>query len=247
MSVDFTAAGDGIDFGNIPAVDDLAQKTIMAWVNAQSFGHEAAASFVVTAGLNVSDGWHFAVNNLGGGIGVNTLFFSEHFSGGTADWTPANGSFSTGSWIHIAVTYDNTSVNNDPIFYINGVLSATTETTSPSGTVVTNSGSKVIVGNRDLTGASFDLTFDGDIEDVRIYDSILPANIIADIAAKKSFRLSAPFPVWRCMMIGAAGLQTFGGTALAGGNTLIDDIGGTAGAPVSSPTANDSVNLAYQG
>lgn len=247
MSVDFTAAGDGIDFGNIPAIDDLAQKTIMAWVNAQSYGHDGPGSVIISAGVNVDDGWAFDVNNIGGGVGINTLYFREMFSGGNADWTPANGSFSTGSWIHVAVTYDNSHVDNDPIFYINGVLSPTTETTAPSGTVVSNSGSKVIIGNRDLIGASFNLTFDGDIVDARIYGSILPANIIADIAAKRSFRLFAPFPLWRCKMIGASGLQTYEGAALAGGNKLIDDINGVLGTPVSSPTGHEDTILAYQG
>ncbi len=244
MSVDFTAAGDGIDFGNLPAVDDLAQKTVMAWVNAQSYGHDVGEGVIITAGLNVEDGWTFDVIGI---AGLNTITVDELFDGGLGVWRAQNGALATGSWKHVAFTYDNTSASNTPIFYINGVLSATNTVAAPSGTVITNSGSKLILGNRDLTGRSFNLTFDGDVEDTRIYDSILPADQIASIAAKKSFRLSAPFPVWRAKMIGATGLQIFGGTALAAGNTIIDDIGGTAGVPVSSPTANDSVNLAYQG
>ncbi len=244
MSVDFTAAGDGIDFGNIPAIDDLPQKTVMAWINAQSYGHDVGEGVAITAGLNVEDGWTFDVIGI---AGLNTITVDELFDGGLGVWRAQNGALATGSWKHIAFTYNNTSAGNNPIFYVNGVLSATNIIAAPTGTVVSNSGSKVIIGNRDLTGRSFNLTFDGDIEDARIYDSIFSADKIKSIADARTFRLGAPFPIWRCKMIGATGLQTFGGTALAGGNTIIDDIGGVAGTPISSPSARDSVNLAYQG
>ncbi len=251
MSVDFTASGDGIDWGSVPAAEDLTQKTVMAWVKAQSYGHDTTFGVVVssaggTGGVDAF-GWEFEIANAGGAF-ANTLYYVERYpSLQNADWTANPGDFATGSWKHIAVTIDNSDNDNDPIFYVDGILSATTEDTAPIGSVLSNSGGNLVSGNRNITGGSFDLTFDGDVEDVRIYDSILPANIIADIAAEKNFRLAAPFPVWRAKMIGATGLQTFGGTALAGGNTIIDDIGGAAGVPISSPTANDSVNLAFQG
>ncbi len=252
MSVDFTASGDGIDWGSVPAVENLAQKTVMAWVKAQSYGHDE--NFGIAIGITGGTigaspfGWELEITNFGGAF-ANTLYFTERYpSNIVADWTANPGDFATGSWKHIAVTIDNSNNDNNPIFYVGGVLSATTEDTAPSGTVLSNSGGSLIVGNRDIAGGgSFNLTFDGDVEDARIYDSILPANQIASIAAQKTFRLGAPFPVWRAKMIGATGLQNFGGTALAGGNTIIDDIGGAAGVPISSPTANDSVNLAYQG
>ncbi len=252
MSVDFTATGDGIDWGSVPAVEDLTQKTIMAWVNAQSYGHDGTLSAVVgtskgTAGVDAA-GFTFGLSNAGGANGSTTIQYRDRYdTPQTAVWHAANGAFATGAWKHIAVTYDNSSNDNDPVFYIDGTLSATTEGASPSDNRLSDSSSSFIVGNWDFTGASFNLTFDGDIEDGRVYGSILSADKIASIAAQKTFRLGAPFPVWRAKLIGATGLQTFGGTALAGGNTIIDDIDGAAGVPVSSPSANDSVLLAYQG
>jgi hypothetical protein len=74
----------------------------------------------------------------------------------------------------------------------------------------------------------------------------MAATDIKTIADMKSYRFyTSPWPVFRCKLIGAAGVQTFEGTALAAGEVVIDDINGDTGTPVSAPVGRDDIFLAY--
>ncbi len=177
MPVDFANAGDGVDFGSVPTVENLSQKTVMAWVNAQSFGHDAPVSDIVSlAGGEIgvdSVGWELGINDIGD---IDAVFFAEKFNTPHTDasWRSATNSFTLNEWHHIAVTYDNSSTANDPIFYIDGVLSATTEVTPPDGTFSGNSGKSLIAGHSDFVGQSLSLPFRGEITAIRIPNLFLP-------------------------------------------------------------------------
>lgn len=96
------------------------------------------------------------------------LYFERNWSGGVGQWTtprPASGAFH-----HILVTYDAGSTSNDPIFYIDGVLSTTSDQIAPSGTVNSTTDTYVI-GNR---GAG-DRTWNGLIAEFAIWNEILTA------------------------------------------------------------------------
>jgi hypothetical protein len=83
----------------------------------------------------------------------------------------------------VALTYDNSSAANRPVFYRNGTRVTTTVRTTPSGTVTSDAASPLTIGNT----MTLDRTFDGVIDDVRIHNRILSA---AEIGA-----LAAPMPI----------------------------------------------------
>jgi hypothetical protein len=64
--------------------------------------------------------------------GVSKLYFARFHSGTNGYWHP--GDFPAGVLWHIVVTYDSSSLSNDPQFYINGVPVTTTEDQAPVGT-----------------------------------------------------------------------------------------------------------------
>jgi hypothetical protein len=64
---------------------------------------------------------------------TNVLVFGRQFSGSWAEWRTPAGSLPSGAWRHVAVAYDRSSPANDPVLYIDGVVQALTETSSPSG------------------------------------------------------------------------------------------------------------------
>ena len=63
------------------------------------------------------------------------------------------------------MTYDKSSVSNNPTFYINGVSSSFTDA-SPTGTLGDDSSQNFFMGNSALR----DDGFHGDMSDVRVYD-----------------------------------------------------------------------------
>jgi len=103
------------------------------------------------------------------------MSFFKNFSGGLAKWSSPASSISLSTWIHVAYTYamdDNTTTN--PIIYINGVSVTVTEISTPVGTMVSDTGKDIYIGNR----LANDKTFDGRIENLRLYNRVLtPAEI----------------------------------------------------------------------
>ena len=99
-----------------------------------------------------------------------------------ADWSTTDGGWtsdttnSTGVWTHAAMTYDDSSVANDPIFYINGVATTATETATPTLTRGAESGSFRVGNNSGATR-----TFDGRLAYAQVFNRILSAVEIPQI------------------------------------------------------------------
>lgn len=77
------------------------------------------------------------------------------------------------TWYILTITYDDDSTANDPIFYVNGVSASVTETATPNGAVVSDSGVPFGIGNR---AADTGRSFDGDIDYVALYNRTLSAD-----------------------------------------------------------------------
>ena len=102
---------------------------------------------------------------------TNCLVFASQRDTTCGRWTTANASIVNGNTYHVVVSYDSTSVNNDPDIYLNGVLVSETEQRTPVGTQITNTGTGYI-GNR----AALDRSFDGKIAFVEVFDRTLTAD-----------------------------------------------------------------------
>jgi hypothetical protein len=108
----------------------------------------------------------------------NTLAFIASFSGGDGKWHTPSGSHSFKRWTHVAASYDRSSPANLPRLYLDGVMQTLTTVTTPAGTW-TNNAQPLTIGN----GLSGTRTFNGLLDEVRIYDRILTAGEIAALAA----------------------------------------------------------------
>ncbi len=102
---------------------------------------------------------------------TNLLQFQVGWSGAAAWRIPTP---STGAWHHIAITYNGSSISNDPIYYLDGVAQSVTEVTAPSGTLQTGSAT-LTIGNRSLN----DRAFNGKLDEFRLSNSIRSAQWIA--------------------------------------------------------------------
>ncbi len=242
MPVEWTnTSGQEINFGTPTILDNIDQKTVSLWFNLDAWG-AASILHMLTSKDSGTAGWKIDLVNLGAGY-VNRLRYVHEFSGDVGVWRSDQDEVSAGTIYHLAVTYDRTSTANDPLAYLDGALINFSELLTPTGTTADDSAVDFLLGEHQAAGQPFD----GKMWDIRIYDSILPANLIADIFNKKSYRLNAPFPIFRPSLLGAAGLQVFDGASLGGTNYIIDDISGIQGTPANSPIGRDGTHLAYSG
>lgn len=87
--------------------------------------------------------------------------------------------FSTNQWYHVAVVYSNSSGQNYSRFYINGVP----ESSIPVGTAAQVDLTKTaLIGACDMGGSVIGRNFDGKIDDLRIYDSVMSETQIKQLA-----------------------------------------------------------------
>lgn len=161
---------DIINAGSNTSIDDLFQAgaTIEAWVNPASCGESNEGV------LFEKNDWDFTIC----AAGSKRLRFFANFDGATnGEWNSAANSIDFNKWQHVAIVYDSSSATNEPLFYINGILSTTTETINPAGSHVSDSTDTLYMGA--FGGGT--QTYDGKIDDVRIYNYVRsPAQIAWD-------------------------------------------------------------------
>jgi len=167
----FDGVDDVIEAANSAAITSLMASggSVSFWLNPSSDG-EGNDGYI----LNKEGDWRIVTTGESGGN--IALRFIQRFSSTNAIWDTAV-NIPIGSWTHFAVVYDNGATTNDPVFYVNGVSVAVTETDTPVGTAETNNTNDLNIGNwGGLTKA-----YDGYIRDVRLFDVSLTAETVGSI------------------------------------------------------------------
>jgi len=101
-------------------------------------------------------------------VDTSDIRLTQKFDGTHGVWKTTNRDIAFNQWNHIAITYDASSIINDPTFYINGIPMPITENSSPSG-LAQQENTGLRIGN--AHGST--RTFDGTVDEFRIYDGIL--------------------------------------------------------------------------
>jgi len=176
--LDFDGVDDIINVGAPATLDDIFNGggTVTAWIYPRGWGANDSGR-VVDKWNNNTNGWLFTLYG-----GNQSLMVQRGFSGAFGNWHTPAGSIDLDSWQHVAVVYDDSSDANDPALFINGVPQTVTEWYTPSGTPGSDAGIVLNIGDR--TVGSTRRTFDGILDDVRIYDRILDLPEIAALAAE---------------------------------------------------------------
>jgi hypothetical protein len=149
--LDFDGADDEVDFGACNNIDFLTNKTIETIINPNTVGEGNAGRIIRKGGG--ANGW---------GVHLYTGNYIYYAQGASTDgwWRIA----SNLNQKHLAITYNNSSVSNDPIFYVDGVAQSIQSEANPVGTIADDSA-------YDMTLASIPTgtyCFDGKIDEVRI-------------------------------------------------------------------------------
>ena len=179
-SLSFDGSNDYVDLTSDAELDDvfLGGATVMAWIQPAGWGENGYGRVFdkSSSPSSTGDGWVIRMNKDNGGI----INFGQGFTGGRGWWKIPNGSISLNSWQHIAVAYDASSSANQPVIYLDGSPVPVIEVDSPSGSLRSDASINLRLGNH-AGGTAH--TFDGNIDDARIYDSMLdPADIAAIVS-----------------------------------------------------------------
>ena len=178
----FNGVSDYVDLGTPLTLENIFDDgaTITAWINPAGWG-EGDFGRILDKADNLGsnrNGWAFELYG-----SQQALFFQHGFSGAIGNFQTPAGSISLNSWQHVAVVFDNNSDLNDPTIYIDGAVQTVTETSTPSGTRLSDSGITLTMGNYFI---DFSRTFAGLLDDVRIYDRMLTEAEIAVLAIRPS-------------------------------------------------------------
>jgi concanavalin A-like lectin/glucanase superfamily protein len=175
---------DGVDgfvsVADSPGLDPTGALTIDAWVfPAADAGVGDVVAMIVNKETSVAIQYEIGRKNAvacgsGGGIPTGNLAF---FLGGVAGlpddcaaWVDGNGFLPLGTWTHVALTFDGSTVST----YVNGGLA---RQISVGGPLTTSSGT-FRIGSRESGGTS---AWAGLIDEVEVYDRALLAEEITSI------------------------------------------------------------------
>lgn len=154
-----------------------------------SNGSFARVEYAQPSRFTVS-GWFYIANSPATGLrtawafaGGNNARFRMHMVAGSSRLR-LQGNFNTNgiweteedipslTWLHVAVTYDSTSIHNDPKMYINGSPVNLVRLEAPAGSLVSTNNFRI--GSNGGNNSSWN----GRIDEVRVYDRIVPAEDI---------------------------------------------------------------------
>ncbi|PCJ03251.1 MAG: hypothetical protein COB14_00535 [Alphaproteobacteria bacterium] len=147
--------------------------TIMAWIYPETYGEGGNYGRILAKASGGSDGWHM---HMDGGTGEAFAFSVNCVAAGNEWWRTNTGTLQINEWSHVAVSMDTDNTANTPTMYVNGESVSYTSTGSCT-TFSSDSAENLLIGNMDNTAR----TFDGQIDDARIYGGTLSASEIKAI------------------------------------------------------------------
>ena len=176
-ALDFDGSNDTVNLTSDTELDDVFSEgaTAMAWIRPTSTGESGYGRILDKTsdlGTGNRDGWYLILSPSG------NLEFMQGFSGDRGIWETGSDTISLDTWQHVAIAYDNSVDTNDPLIYIDGVAQTVIESNTPSGTLRSDASIDLTLGNHP---GSTQRTFDGQIDDVRLYDRLLDATEVSEV------------------------------------------------------------------
>ena len=162
----FDGADDVINVGSGSNLDNLGPVTYSVWMNPSSLG-EGSIGTIFDKGFFVST--RFAT--------LNRIDFIATFTGTDLRKISAVNSFSLNRWSHVAISWDGGIDNAGVHIYVDGIETGYFTNTSATGDKDNDASAFMYLGNVSNLGR----TFDGKLDDMRIYNRVLSAQEIKQI------------------------------------------------------------------
>jgi hypothetical protein len=174
QALEFDGVDDYVDALSPDPLDDLRTFTVSAWIKPDSMGEGDFGRITDKRNLGTV-GWDFFTCSSGAApTCTDAIRLRQAFGTSGGVWDSPSNSVARNVWQHVVVTYNSNSTANDPSFYINGASVAVTEGTAPSGSYSSDGAVNFTIGNTPDTTR----TFDGAIDEVRIYNRVLTSDEI---------------------------------------------------------------------
>ena len=175
---DFTQQNNaGFSAADTAAMTNIRTLSVMAWTAPDTDGDAGAA---IVNKWDGADGWQLKLIT---GAGPVNFSLRYQWTGGVGAWTTSTTPVVfDGTFQHLAVTYDAALTTNDPIFYYNGVSQSLTETNTPATAADDDTGGEPCIGILgDGSGTGTTGEYDGEIDEVMVYNGILTSTQINEI------------------------------------------------------------------
>ena len=204
QALNFDGSDDDVNVGSGSSLDDLGPMTITAWIYPKSQG-EGNLGRIVSKDNNVNNAgfWSFNLNG-------TTLVFAKDFSTTILARKTSNNSYVLNTWQYVVVTWDGSEIATNVHIYVNGVETSYQTTTNGVDTKNSDASQNVYIG----TTGSHTLTFNGLIDEVRVYNRALSTDEI-----KRLYKIGATtkinVPRKDTLKEGLMGYWTFDGPDMA--------------------------------
>jgi len=172
----FDGVDDIITVGDEAVMDDIFGSgggSIRALIYPNSDGEDSSGNIVGKYGTG-NAGWWVSTNNESGGFVAIRLYrywSSTDLNATTSVLVPIN------AWSEIVVTYDDSSGSNDPIFYLNGAVLASSDGGDASGSAQSDDGEDLLIGGNEAGTRNFD----GEISGIQAWNKILTATEVKEL------------------------------------------------------------------
>lgn len=161
----------GVNFGHIPALADLPERTMCTWI--KPVGETPNIQNNMVCGM-FADGSAYELQT---SFADQSVMFFQKYSGaggGQQVWKTPTASFVTGSWHHILVL-STLSLLSPPQIFIDGVSQVLTKVyvDPPNTTAYSDKGVPFIIGNVRTATLNYTWGYPGIIKDTRVYGRFL--------------------------------------------------------------------------
>lgn len=222
-AISFDGTDDYVDVGSSSSLNTTADYTISMWVY-NAAGSDLYPTLLNRAAQVTNNGFFWIYTN-----GTNEADLNFQYADGTNFITNTfSGALGTNTWQHVMFTFDNTSKSLK--LYINGNQFSTTRTLT--GSLSVDDGT-LYLGT--YTGTATNYSFQGRLDDVRIYARALTSGEATDLY-QSSAQTKVNVSQNSRMTNGLVGLWSFNGPDVSG-TTAYDRSGqGNNGTLTSGPT-----------
>ena len=176
-AVQFTQQNNAqINSGSAASLDNLATMSIVVWFDIDGAGSASGHS---ANGVIVSKGGRTKLLQCNGATNFRFTHEWEEPAASRGIWDSNTAPLSTSAgYQHVAVTFNNSSASNNPVFYVNGSSVTFGESSSPSG-----SGARLDASGNFLIGLDNVDTgeLNGKLDELLYYNGILTSTQINDI------------------------------------------------------------------
>jgi hypothetical protein len=224
---------DGIDFGYLPKVTGLPNRTYSAWVYPTN---DYTGYSAIIGNYTEERGIGFGAGNMNDTGAV--LWFTAKFTVTSTVWasTVSGGKIHKNQWNHIVFTYDANNPTTHPILYIDNTTYALNGS-DPAGVLSDETGANFSIGNINIPAVPYGYPFPGRIYDPRIYNRILTAAEVTTLynAGTPDTTLVTDGLVFQGMNVRTGDLTSYVDQTLTSSLTVRDNIYGAIGTPHGAP------------